>query len=252
MNIEKVAPLSGDSVALWHFPISLDKDISSIFWHSLSEKEKQNANNFRFMQDKLKYTFCRGVLRQILSLYTGISSSELVFSSNEFGKPYLANTLPCPDLGFNLSHTSDYVVFTFGLNTELGIDLEKITPFPDVMQIAETFFSTEEYLYLEQLKSDEQVRFFFHFWTKKEAILKAKGIGLAGEGLNALKNLKIDKENRIQFSDIHGDDSFWSLQILTFLPGYVGAIAYRGSKRRIEYQSYQNLGSGLQTGNVIV
>lgn len=233
-----MAPLSEDSIAIWHFPISLEKNISSIFWLFLSEEEKQKVNSFRFEKDGLKYSFCRGMLRHLLSLYTGIPPFDLAFTFNEYGKPYLARKFASFNLGFNLSHTSDYVVFAFGLNTEIGIDLEKIRPFQGIIQIVESFFSREEYLCIEQLKPDEQIKIFYDFWTKKEALLKAKGIGIAGEGLNVLKKLKIENENRIRFSDIHADDSFWSLQRLAFLSGYAGAIASKGNKREIEYQTF--------------
>lgn len=207
-------------IEIRHYP--LPTEISPAHWSYLSREEKEKAERFLFPKDQARYVFCRGMLRQILSSYIGCAPGAIFFSYNEWGKPRLAHPLK-----FNLSHTHDLAVFAFS-SVEIGIDVEKVKPLPDLLAIAKAFFSEEEYLHLENLDEAERTRVFYALWTKKEALLKALGLGLGKEEI--LKQMS-QKEHRLL-------DSLWQVRELDLAAGYSCAIAYEGEERSIEYVTY--------------
>jgi 4'-phosphopantetheinyl transferase len=79
---------------------------------------------------------------------------------------------------FNISHSGSFVTVAFS-DKEIGLDIEKCADF----DISAVF----EYLHVQEKKfivdSNNSCDAFFTVWTRKEAYLKAKGIGIV-EGLN--------------------------------------------------------------------
>ena len=60
--------------------------------------------------------------------------------------------------------------------TELGIDVEDLRPIQP--EVAEGHFSPTELAALSSLEGEAWLNGFYHCWTRKEAILKAEGVGL--------------------------------------------------------------------------
>ena len=65
------------------------------------------------------------------------------------------------------------------LDREVGVDVERLRPVPDMLEIAACCFSERERAFLAELDGAERVDAFFRAWTRKEAWLKATGYGLA-------------------------------------------------------------------------
>ncbi|MEH7787410.1 4'-phosphopantetheinyl transferase superfamily protein, partial [Bacillus thuringiensis] len=77
---------------------------------------------------------------------------------------------------FNLSHTSQMIVCGIAKEKYIGIDVEKTNRnYLDVMDVV--FCEREIKLVLDQIKSTDKKEMFFRIWTRKEAVLKAKGTG---------------------------------------------------------------------------
>lgn len=100
---------------------------------------------------------------------------------NTFGKPFIKG-IPF----FNISHTEGLVAVVMSGSAEIGIDVERI----QTVDISEfkTVFSEEEY---RNIVSDTAL--FFDYWVKKEAILKAKGVGMSFDPakVNVVENTSI-------------------------------------------------------------
>lgn len=217
-------------ITVLHLSLPSKLNIPSSFWPCLSEEEKQKSNSLYFIKDQEKYVFCRGLLRHLLAFYTNTLPRDILLLTNDYGKPYIASY----SLHFNLSHTSDYIAFAFSLDTPLGIDVEKVEPFTSCLSIAKTMFSKEEYLYLNCLSELEQTTEFFRLWTKKEALIKAKGLGLGEENaLNSWEDLKLRKENSFPTPS----HIAWSLHELMLSPYHLGTLAYLGERQKV--QCYQ-------------
>ena len=63
---------------------------------------------------------------------------------------------------------------------ELGVDLEHVRPMGEAARIVESFFSEAEQAEFAAIAGPSQSAAFMRGWTRKEAILKGLGVGIAG------------------------------------------------------------------------
>ena len=89
---------------------------------------------------------------------------------NSCGKPYIKGH----PVHFNISHSGEITICALSKNMEVGIDIELINPI-SLNNIKINMLNSEWY---NINKSDNQLEAFYHYWTQKEAILKANGSGL--------------------------------------------------------------------------
>jgi len=141
----------------------------------LDADERERAARFHFERDRERYAVARGVLRLLLGAYLG--TSEFALTTNKFGKPFLQP--PHDTLHFNVSHSRDLALFGFTRVSEIGVDVESIRPDFATQEIANRFFAPDEAATLAQLGEGERSGAFFNCWTRKEAYIKARGIGLS-------------------------------------------------------------------------
>ena len=146
------------------------------YFEYLSDIERSRAERFKHVSDYNCYVAVHALLRIELSKLIGIKAKLVKITATETGKPLI----PDCDLTFSLSRTKNMFAFVIGKNDQiLGIDIEQIKPEIDFENIAINYFSTEEQLSIFSSKNTEdQKRTFFEIWTRKEALLKALGVGL--------------------------------------------------------------------------
>lgn len=111
------------------------------------------------------------VLREILRSY--LHEDPVIVKAPQ-GKPYLKDY---PDIQFNLSHSKGIALIAITRDTPVGIDVEYNLKPRNIMGIAERFFLPEEFESLKTSKNPQAL--FFKLWTRKEAYLKLKGVGIA-------------------------------------------------------------------------
>ncbi|HMP74070.1 MAG TPA: 4'-phosphopantetheinyl transferase superfamily protein [Kiritimatiellia bacterium] len=112
-------------------------------------------------------------LRSTLAACLRCPPSSLHFATGPHGKPHLIDS----PLHFNLSHTSDLALLAVTLDTpHIGVDIEAHGPRAS-RDIASRFFSPREQRDLEACP--DFTSGFFSVWTRKEAFIKALGLGLA-------------------------------------------------------------------------
>ena len=110
-------------------------------------------------------------LRQILKEYLGVSSFKLITSSK--GKQHLQDF----PLHFNLSDSHGWLAIALSWEAPVGIDIESIRPIEEMDQMTQDYFSLDEQKYVKDSKNESLLR-FWEVWSRKEACLKALGIGL--------------------------------------------------------------------------
>jgi len=118
----------------------------------------------------------RAALRATLERYT---AGDLEFVHGPHGKPYLRRG---PQIQFNLSHSGGVSLVAVALDVEVGVDVERLRPMPDYLAVAECAFAPRNAAALAEAPAAEREREFFVRWTRTEAMLKARGIGLYGAG----------------------------------------------------------------------
>jgi 4'-phosphopantetheinyl transferase len=94
------------------------------------------------------------------------------------GKPYLRTS---GGREFNLSHSENWALIGFTYKQQLGVDVEIIRPIPDLTELASRHFTESEQAELAAGNADLAVESFLRGWTRKEACLKALGVGLTLE-----------------------------------------------------------------------
>lgn len=165
---------------------NFENKIGSLY-ENLSENEKSRADRFRHEIDYKCYVSVHALLRIELSKLLGIQARKIVISVSEYGKPFVRGI----DLPFSISRTRNQFAFAFSNNRQyLGIDIEQIKPEIDFTSISSNYFNVKEQrLILSGAEPNEQKRTFYELWTRKEALLKAIGIGI-GIGLSRVPVLE--------------------------------------------------------------
>jgi 4'-phosphopantetheinyl transferase len=138
--------------------------------------EKARAARFHSEEVRARYLRSHRALRSILA---GITSAPLDFALAENGKPFLP---AAPEIHFNLSRSRGMALAGVALGVEVGVDIELLRPVPEHAAIAGRFFPPSEAEALAAIPEPERERDFFRRWTRIEAMLKARGIGLYGAG----------------------------------------------------------------------
>src|SRR5437762_9796197 len=164
---------SHTSLDLWYVGLDVTADISS-FRHWLSDGELVRAERFHFGLHRARYIVGRAALRFVLANRLGCSPAAVRFSYGRNGKPMLEGTRG--HLEFNLAHCGGDAVIALTECAAIGVDIELLRPVPDVESLARLVFSDVERRELEL--APDPVSAFLNGWTRKEAYVKALGLGL--------------------------------------------------------------------------
>ena len=153
-----------DGVEVFVERLNLSADNVCTLSACLSADELVRAARYRQERDRARFIVARARLRGLLAEKTGVSPSSLSFDYGDSGKPFLRDN----DVQFNVSHSDDLAAYAFAYRRQVGVDIEKETSLPEADAIASEYFS-----------ADERKLGFFVCWTRREALAKASGVGLA-------------------------------------------------------------------------
>jgi 4'-phosphopantetheinyl transferase len=174
----KLLSLERDDVHVWL--IRLDDYV--IHFESLLQRlardELERVGRYYFQKDRERFAVGRAITKTILGRYLSVSATQVRFSYNAFGKPFLAGPAAY-DLRFNLSHSNGLALLALALGREVGVDVEYKQREVATTDLAQRFFSAAEIESLLKLPNDQQSDGFFKCWTRKEAYIKAIGEGLS-------------------------------------------------------------------------
>jgi 4'-phosphopantetheinyl transferase len=210
----------------------------------LSQEELCKADAFRTERLRCHYVMAHGALRVVLGACLGMKPEAVALTvrgpseGGEVGtspsKPALAESMrggATGDLRFNLSHTSGAALIAVTLGREVGVDIERIRPLEDLEAIGQSIFSMEEGSSWEALGEDDRLAAFYRVWTRKEAYLKAIGLGLfrnlqdvtVPAGVGALGGAEDSRRVR----DAAGEREWWVTDV-PVAEEYCGAVCWEG------------------------
>lgn len=227
------SPLTESTVHIW----SVDLDQCKNDLHSaasvLSKDELERANRYYFEHDRVRYAAARMILRILLGWYENIAPHQLNFHYNDYGKPFINNVHGKNHTHFNVSHSQNQALFAFSRADELGIDIEFMRPSFATVDIAKRYFSPDELTDLQYTPVEDRVISFYDCWTRKEAYIKAKGLGLS-LALNSFSvDLLTDSRGNLRRSVYYPrDESAFTIQPLSCMHDYRAALAIN----RTDYQ----------------
>ncbi len=139
----------------------------------ISDEEMSRASRFRFDEDRNTYVASHALLRLTLARKLGVALPDIRFSLDTHMKPVLEERR----LYFNLSHTRDAFSFAVSFADDIGIDIEPVTRNMDFSSLKKNYFSDVDQKYLASLEDVSSYGFLL-LWTRKEALLKALGVGM--------------------------------------------------------------------------
>jgi len=160
-------------------------------------------------QLKFHRQLSRALCRHVLSRYSGIDALEIAFEYNRNGKPKMIQSMV--DFNFNISHTHHYWAIAIS-QQKVGLDLEVIRNRP-FERLVKRVFNAKEQDAFYQAKAEMKADCFFRTWTRKEALLKAAGLGVF-----------VEPQAADTISERIGDET-WYLNDLDFDGQCIGALA---------------------------
>jgi 4'-phosphopantetheinyl transferase len=143
----------------------------------LSVEEGEKAGRFRHQVDRRRFVARRGMRRQVLAERVNGDPAALRFEVNQWGKPVLAGGGP---ISFNASHSGPVAVLALAAEgMAVGADVEVVRSCARDVDVAARFFSPVENAGLAGVAAEDFSRAFLRVWTRKEAVVKARGDGLS-------------------------------------------------------------------------
>lgn len=224
-------PPSGapDAVDVWRIDLAVPDGEQAARAALLPPEDAARAARFRFEGDRRCWVAARGALRAILAGYACVPAAALAFRLGPHGKPALDGPAAAGDLRFNISHSGDLALCAVARGREVGVDIERIRPDFATGEVARRFFAPAEVAALEALPAADRVEAFFACWTRKEAYIKARGIGIA-LGLDRFEVALTPGQPAALLAthDEPGAVGRWRLMALAPGAGYAGALVMEG------------------------
>jgi 4'-phosphopantetheinyl transferase len=181
----------------------------------------------------------------ILSAYMKCAPLDVEIRPDSKGKPYVFDRTHNAALQFSMSHSAGLALFAFGRFGEVGVDIERISTFPEMMELAAMNFTPAELQELAGCPGKTRPELFFSYWVRKEAVLKASGDGL-GIPLNRVDVSSLNFETGSWgVCRILGDASGREFRLadLSVKPGFAAAVAHESNSNdlAVTYQDYESI-----------
>jgi 4'-phosphopantetheinyl transferase len=140
----------------------------------LDAGEAGRAARFRFERDRTRYILAHAVWRMALSACLEVAPAQVPLVITPAGQP----TLPGTGLSTSLSHAGDWVAVAVTGGVLAGIDIEQLPSRVRLAEMVETICTPAEAAQVMALDAASREPALLGLWTRKEALLKAFGLGL--------------------------------------------------------------------------
>lgn len=161
----------------------------------LDKVERERASRFVRSENRSQFVRAHSALRRILASYLCTSATELIFNTNAYGRPRLADKV----IDFNVSHSGDWMALALGYDLAFGIDIEAWREGVGDEVLLERYFSLNEVAQWRMELPSRRPGAFARLWTRKEATLKALGCGL----IDDLSAIDTTSESSLRLSLSH-------------------------------------------------
>ncbi len=221
---------------MWSVALDQPARRLNLLSQALSADEQQRAGRFHVARDRERYIASRATLRAILGRYLDMKPASLAFTYGKQGKPGLALSHAGGNLEFNLSHSEARALVAVTRGRPVGVDIEAVRPVEEVKDVAARILSARELAEFERLTPAQQVPAFFSVWTRKEALVKATGLGFSTNVAEVEVTFALGQPARLV--RLHGDAraaAGWTLRDVPTEPGYAAAVAWFGPIAAVQH-----------------
>lgn len=191
----------------------------------VAESKRQRLLNIRDPQSLIQTLVGDLLVRALAVQYLGVNNHDLVFKTNQYGKPYLYSPA-CP-FHFSLSHSGHWVVCAVD-QSPVGIDVQLMELVDN--NLAEYLLTTAEYEVFLGLSEDQQPGFFFDIWTRQESYMKliGKGLDLRPQEISIFENSHLISSGNLHnpgYFQTYFLESDYRLTVCTFRPTLSASIS---------------------------
>ena len=225
--------LVADEIHVWQADLTPSPERLRDLARVLAADERERAARFRLPEHRNYFVAGRGLLRELLGAYLNRPAAALRFAHGPHGKPMLVGEDAGANLHFNLSHSGGRALYAVARRA-VGVDLECLDRVVSEAAVAKRICSPREWAVFQALPEERFREAFFSCWTRKEAISKALGGGLA----SGLRNLEVCfpdgglPDGRLGLRDAASRE--WSVLNLPLDFGWKGALAAEGADWRLQ------------------
>jgi 4'-phosphopantetheinyl transferase len=206
--------LMTEEVQVWVGDLDVSDSRAAELRESLAPEERRRAEDLAPAIAR-QFVVARGILRTLLSGFTGVPADKLRFEYGSSGKPSLVDH----DINFNVSHSADLGLFAFSPDRAVGVDLENQRPVRRLLDVAQRFLTEDEVRSLAATPPAERDAYFLRSWVIKEARLKAEGKGIwsgrENEDSNANLTHKLFSPRPGYIAAVAASDEDWRLYTCT-------------------------------------
>jgi 4'-phosphopantetheinyl transferase len=203
--------LMTEEVQVWVASLEVTDERYATLARVLPSEEKDRAASLTPIAAR-RFVVARGILRTLLSGFTGTPAEKLRFRYGNSGKPFLVDG---DHIHFNITHSADLGLFAFAPDRPVGVDVENERPVRRLLDVAQRFMSDDELRALVNTAPDERDEAFLRSWVVREARLKAEGKGVwsGSEHTDPRPNLthKLFSPRPGYIAAVAAEDSDWRL-----------------------------------------
>ena len=206
----------------------------------LTEQERVRNTRFRLQADRERHLLGRALARLALAERVGCPPEKVEFDlrcrscedkvrtgAGEADKAPHGKPVPVgPAQGWevSISHSGEWVALALAEGAPVGVDVERVADSRDLGGLAAYTLADAERRAWDALPEPHRVEAFFGYWARKEALLKATGLGLSG-GLRRVAVTPPHTEARLVALEGEGGPASTWMADLERGPGYRSALA---------------------------
>lgn len=234
MTITRRADLRHGTVHIWEGRLDVPGHVTAAARLLLSADERARADRFVYDRHRRRYTVAQAHLRRVLAQLTGTPPEAIEFRFGKHGKPFLAG-----GPSFNQSHSEERIMIAVAAGGRLGVDIEELREVRYMLGIADKNFGEDEAARLHAAPAHERRALFFRLWTRKEAFLKAVGVGLT----QPLRTFSVDpspgaERGLLRVEGMDEDPADWYVGGVSCSAGAEAALAVDRSRIAVERLGY--------------
>lgn len=203
----------------------------------LSLVEREQAARFARLVDGAAFITARATLRRLLASATGLDAAELPLERDARGRPYLAAD-GHDTMDFNLSHSGALAAIGIAFGGRIGVDVEIHGAARAIRDLVPQVMGPREAEALSRLSGEAFAREFYECWTRKEAVIKALGIGLEFP-LQSIDVPSVAHERAVRVRT--GPADLWTVSTREPMPGYSLSIALDDDEHRVTVRPIDQL-----------